>query len=445
VSEAALVERVAAIPADDAAQGAVQGASRAGKRLLDGAGLLSAATALSGVLAYVFQVIAARALGPTSYGLVAVLWAGMFLLVVLLFRPLEQMTARAIADRLARGVEVRSVIRAAGALYVATSLVVGLVAVAVWEPVTSRLFLGDDVFMIALVAGVIWYGVEYLVRGICGGTRWFEGYGWALIGDGAARVLVILPVIVGASQGFAAAAVAAAAVGGVLVPVFLGKARLGPLLVQGDDAPFRLRSALAFAGPAGVIAGADQVIVNGGPLLVMIDGAGGSTRVAGVVFAATMLVRIPVYLFQGLAASLLPNLTTLHVEKERTLFRRAIHRMAFALGAGSAAMAAGAWLVGPQAMRMVFGPGFDAGRTELALLGVGVGLYLTTATVSQGMLALDAVRVAAVSWFVAAAVFVGGYVVAPGDELMRISIAFCASSGVGAVLLSLSLARRLRH
>jgi O-antigen/teichoic acid export membrane protein len=108
-------------------------------------------------------------------------------------------------------------------------------------------------------------------------------------------------------------------------------------------------------------------------------------------------------------------------------------------------MAAAAWLIGPQAMRIVYGPGFDAGRTELALLGVGVGLYLATATVSQGMLALDAVSVAAISWAIAAAVFVAGYIVVPGDELMRISIAFCAASGVGAALLSLSLVRRLKH
>ncbi len=407
--------------------------------------MLSAATALSGVLAYVFQVIAARALGPTAYGLVAVLWAAMFLLVVLLFRPLEQTTARAIADRLARRIEVRSVVKAAIALYVVISLAVGLVAVAVWNPVADRLFLGNDVFMAALVVGVIWYGVEYLVRGLCGGSRWFEGYGLALLADGAVRVLVILPVVVGAAAGFAAAACAAAAVGGALVPLALGKAHLAPLLDRGPGPAFHLRSAAAFAVPAGVIAGADQVIVNGGPLLVMIDGSVGSTKVAGVVFAATMLVRVPVYLFQGIAASLLPNLTTMHAAEERTLFRQTIRRPALALAGGSAAMALGAGLVGPQAMRIVYGPGFDAGRTELALLGVGVGLYLATATVSQGMLALDAVRVAAASWFVAAAVFVGGYLVLPGGELMRIAIAFCASSGVGLVLLVAALMRRLRH
>ena len=71
-------------------------------RSFDGAVLLSGATVASGILAYAYHVLAARVLGPEAYGLVAVLWAALFLLVVVLFRPLEQTTSRALADRLAR-------------------------------------------------------------------------------------------------------------------------------------------------------------------------------------------------------------------------------------------------------------------------------------------------------------------------------------------------------
>ena len=65
------------------------------------------------------------------------------------------------------------------------------------------------------------------------------------------------------------------------------------------------------------MAGADQLFVNGGPLLVVVAGGPGATRAAGIVFAATMLVRAPVYVFQGLAAALLPNLT--HLQATPTL------------------------------------------------------------------------------------------------------------------------------
>ena len=55
----------------------------------DGTVLLSSATLVSGVLTYAFHVIAARSLDGSTYGLVAVLWAAMFIAVVVLFRPLE--------------------------------------------------------------------------------------------------------------------------------------------------------------------------------------------------------------------------------------------------------------------------------------------------------------------------------------------------------------------
>ena len=86
-------------------------------RSFDGAVLLSGATVASGIFAYAYHVLAARVLGPEAYGLVAVLWAALFLLVVVLFRPLEQTTSRALADRLARGHEVRSVLRAMLRIY----------------------------------------------------------------------------------------------------------------------------------------------------------------------------------------------------------------------------------------------------------------------------------------------------------------------------------------
>src|SRR5712691_5468517 len=86
-------------------------AARAERRLLAGAWLLSAGMLASGVLTYVFHVLAARSLGPAAYGQIAVLWAAMFIAAIMIFRPLEQTTSRALADRRVRGEEVGTVLR----------------------------------------------------------------------------------------------------------------------------------------------------------------------------------------------------------------------------------------------------------------------------------------------------------------------------------------------
>jgi O-antigen/teichoic acid export membrane protein len=409
-----------------------------------GTGLLSGAMLASGALAYAFHVLAARSLGTEAYGKVAVLWAALFLVVVVAYRPLEQTTSRAVAARVAQGDEVRTVIRSVAFIYAAT-VVAGLLVVGlVWEPLADRLFLGDDVFLLALVAGVYGYGLQYVIRGICSGARWFEGYGVALMADAIARLLVALPLLVVASSSVAAVAVAVAGVAGALAPAVLDRRRLLGIARMGSGGgPFDYRSAVAFAGPAAVIAAADQILVNGGPLLVILGGGSAASETAAVVFAATMLVRIPVYLFQGPAASLLPNLTRMHAREDRDLFRRTVWRAALMLSGAALVIVVFAASIGPAAMQFLFGSDFQATRTELTLLGLGVGCYLAAATMSQGLLALDRVKRAAAAWAVSATAFVVLYAVLAGSQLLRIAEAFALSAAFCALTIGAALVHRL--
>jgi O-antigen/teichoic acid export membrane protein len=240
----------------------------------------------SGVLTYAFHILAARTLGPTAYGQIAVLWGAMFLAAIVLFRPVEQTTSRALADRLARGEEGRSVIRAAAVMAVVLILVAAVVMAAAWTTLTSRLFLGDNVMTVALCAGIGAYGLSYLVRGVLGGTRWFGGYSLGLMADAVVRLAVAIPLVLVASKLTAAAAVVAAGLAGALVPLFVGRRRLTPIVAPGPGEPFRIRHGVAFAGPATAIAAADQLFVNGGPLLIILAGGIGASRSAGIVFVA---------------------------------------------------------------------------------------------------------------------------------------------------------------
>ena len=408
-----------------------------------GAGLLSIAMVGSGGLAYAFHVLAARTLGPEAYGQIAVLWGALFLVTVVLFRPLEQTVARSLAARLALNEEGSPVVRAALGLFGAMIVACSVAAAIAWQPITDRLFLGNEVMTAMLVFGVVVYGVSYLVRGAAAGTCWFHGYALALLGDGVMRILIAVPLIVLASQNLAAAAVGIAAIAAVVVPVAAGRRRIAPLLRKQERGDFRLTAALAFAAPASVIAIADQLLVNGAPVLVMLEGGPDANRAAGVVFAATMLVRVPVYVFQGISASLLPNLTRMHTE-EHDGFNHAVARTAASLlGVGALIVAATA-AVGPEAMRLLFGDGFEASRGELTLLGAGVGCYLAAATFSQALLALHNGVRAACAWSAAAAVFVASYLVLPGEPLARVSGSFALATLLSLVLLAGALFQRLR-
>jgi O-antigen/teichoic acid export membrane protein len=410
-----------------------------------GAGQLSAAMVASGVLAYAFHVVAARSLGVEAYGKVGVLWAALFLVVVLLFRPLEQTAARGIADRLARKLEVRTVMQSVGFIYLGIVAAIALLSLLSWGTLGERLFLGDDAFVAALVVAICGYGIAYIVRGICTGARWFTGAALGIMADAVVRLAVVLPIVVVTSSVWVAIAVAVAAFAGAVVPLWLGRRRMRALSASGAGKRFQVGTAVLFAAPATVVAGADQLLVNGGPLLVMVSGGPEATKAAGVVFAATMLVRIPVYVFQGTASSLLPNLTTLNVTDDPRLLHRTVWRGAWLLGSAAALIVAFAASIGPPAMSILFGSEFQAGRTELTLLGLGVGCYLVGATITQALLALDLGGRAAIAWGSSAIVFVVLYSQLNGTELARVAQAFCFAAGCCAVLVGVGLAlRRVR-
>jgi O-antigen/teichoic acid export membrane protein len=409
---------------------------------LAGAWLVSAAMLASGLLIYVFHAGAARALGGAVYGRIAVLWAAMFLVVIVVFRPLEQATARAIADRHARGEDARQVVRSVLLLGLCAFAALVPVALLTWGPVTDGLFAGDERMTAWLLVGIVSYGIAYISRGLITGARWFAGYGIGLMADAVSRLVIAAPLLFVASLPVAAAAVTVAGLIGAVAPLLVGRKRIAPVFEGTPGAEFKLGRTLRFAAPASTIAAADQLLVNCSPLLVMLEG--GTAAAAGLVFAATMLVRVPTYVFQGLASSILPNLTRLNAGEHSHRFRRAtLETAGFLLGAGVVIVAFAA-VAGPEALRMIYGPGFDAGRGELILLGAGVAFYLSATTFSQALLALEASGRASVAWITTAVLFVGLYFALPGSELERVSGAFAVATLVDLLILAGLLHRRTR-
>jgi O-antigen/teichoic acid export membrane protein len=403
---------------------------------LSGAWLLSAGMLVSGALTYAFHLLVARSLGPDDFGRIAVLWAAVFLVATAVFRPLEQTTARAVAYRLARGDDARAVLRSVATVCVAAMAVAGTVMAAAWGPITRRLFQGDDFLSAMLVMGVLLFSLVYVGRGLLGGVRWFRGYAASLCIDGVVRMLIAAPLVVFASERLAGVAVVGAGVVGIGVPLAARAADLRRRLGGRAAAPFPIRAAVAFAAPASIISTVDQMLVNGGPLLVAAGGGRHASTAAGLVFAATMIVRAPVYVFQGLGASLLANLAHLNAIAGHDRMRAAVIRIAGIMLAAGVATVVMAAAVGPWALQELFGPAYVADRAQLAALGAGVGLYLAASTLSQALLAADRGGRASLAWTTSLGTFLAVYALTPGAALSRIGAAFLAAAIVNLLLLA---------
>ena len=419
-----------------------------------GAALLSALIGVTGLLTYAFHSIAAHTLGRDDYGLIGVLWAAVFLVASVIYRPVEQLLSRTLAERRARGRPVADALRVAATIQLALAAAFVAVALLLREPIEDDLFSGDATLYWSMIAAVTFYAASYFARGFLAGEQRFALYGGLVLMEAASRVVLVLLLALGIveSENVAAIAIAAAPLLSLfVVPWALGRhvrrmeefrnAGGGGVAAEGGEAPreFTLSHGLGFAGAVLVIMCSEQAILNSGVLIVKAET--GDDALAALIFAVLMIARAPLQLFQAVSTTLLPHLTRLLVHEEEAPsddFRRSVRLTVTACLAFGAATVAGVLLVGPAAMRLLFGSEFDYDRIGLAMVAAGMGLYLAATTVNQAVLAQGRARFAAVAWAVSAAFFVTFLLVASMEEVREVEVAFLATAGVLASLLFLA-------
>ena len=183
----------------------------------------------------------------------------------------------------------------------------------------------------------------------------------------------------------------------------------------------------------------EQAFLNAGPLLVR---AFEDAAAAGFIFNVLMVVRAPVLIFQGVAATLLPHLTRMRARGGEEAFHSSIRATLVAVAAFAAVALAVMVTVGPELMQIAFGDRFEYDRPALAIMAVGMGFYLAATTLSQAALARGAAATAARSWALASGAFlVWCLLPLVEDEARRIEVGFT----VGALFLALLLARAYRQ
>jgi O-antigen/teichoic acid export membrane protein len=411
-----------------------------------GAALLSALIGVTGLLTYAFHSLAAHALGRDAYGTVAVLWAAVFLVASVIYRPVEQLLSRTIAERRALGLPEQSALRVAATIQLALAALFIALALALREPIEDELFSGNATLYWCLLAAVTFYAASYFARGYLAGTQRFGLYGALVLLESASRAVLAVLLVVGVINGQSAAGVAIAVaplVSLFVVPWALGRhVRRTAAAQDVPETEITLAHGLGFAGAVLVVMASEQAILNSGVLIVKAET--GDDALAALIFAVLMIARAPLQLFQAVSTTLLPHLTRLLVregEGHGGEFGRSVRVTVMACLAFGGATLIGVLAVGPAVMRLLFGPEFDYDRLGLALVAAGMGLYLSATTVNQAVLAQGRARLAAASWAISAAFFVAFLLVADMEEVREVEVAFLATAGLLSALLYLAYRR----
>jgi O-antigen/teichoic acid export membrane protein len=453
-----------------ASKPAAEGASRS---YGSGARILSIGIASTGLLTFAYFSIASHVLGAASAKRIDLLWSVMFVIISVIYRPIEQLLSRTIAGRRARG-QTASSLRTPILIQASFAFVFLAVALALHDELVNHVFEHHSALYYVLVVGTLAYAASYFARGWLAGHERFALFGALVLMESVSRILFAVAVAVGLAGGQTAVALGIAAapfVSLVVVPAAFARAKeerrgsdgasshheheiAGPITVDEADAALAgpgtegvqetaaheelsLRRGGGFAVWVSAIMLSEQTLLNAGVLTV--DATSRHRALAGIVFNVLLIARAPLQLFQAIQTSLLPHLTGLEATAGHAAFARAIRVTILAILVFAVAVALGLLLVGPFALRHVFfGQAYSYGRFGLALIGVGMGLHLASGALNQAALARDRARAAACCWLLAALVFLG-WMLSPvvGDQLLRAEIGYAGATGLLALALAL--------
>lgn len=425
------------------------------------ASLLSIGVGITGLITYLYFAIASHELSKEAYGQVAVLWSAVFIVVSVLQRPVEQLLSRTVSQNLAHDVPIGHTVRVAATIQLGVAVGFDIVALALRTPIQDHLLDGNSTLYWIGVAAITAYGASYFARGFLAGSHRLTIYALQIISESVARTAFPFAVALGIASGQTAVAlgiVAAPTLSLIVVPFaflrrFGSASAAGPAPGDaGEGTPGgvgRPEPASPGDGPTGaaelsfgrggrfaagvfLIMLSEQTFLNAG---VLTTKAAAGAAAAGYVFNILMIARAPLQLFQAVQTSLLPHLTTLGSRGEEKDFRASI-RVTLVAIAGFAALVALALLIaGPHLMQIAFGKKHDYNRGDLVVVAIGMGLYLSAATLNQAALARGQVRRASFCWIGCAVAFLV-WIVVPivSSEVTRVVIGYL---GAAALLCSL--------
>jgi O-antigen/teichoic acid export membrane protein len=417
-----------------------------------GAAILSLGIGATGLITFAYFSLASHSLTDDEYGRISLLWSAIFITVSVLYRPVEQLLSRTIADHDARGVGGSEHLRVAATIQLALGLLFVVAALALRGPLKDGLFGGSASLYWILIVAVLAYAASYFARGFLAGHRHFGLYGGLVLMESASRCLFALAVAVGIAEGQTAVALGMAAapiVSLAVVPPALAR-RIAPAAAAGGegggpdaaqldaaarDEPaarepqFTLAHGTGFAASVLLVMLSEQTFLNAGPLLIEATEGARGAALAGFTFNVLLIARAPLTLFQAVQTSILPHLTRLRAGGETDPFRRSVNLTLVAIAGFAACVALVMLAAGPFVMDVLFGGDFDYERGGLVLVSIGVGLYLAAATLNQALLAHRRAPLAASCWVTAAAGFVLFLLLVDfSDPVLQVEVAFAGAA-----------------
>jgi O-antigen/teichoic acid export membrane protein len=388
--------------------------------------------AVLGLASYVHLAIAGHTLSRSGMSSVSVLWSLVFALGPGLFFPIEQEMTRIIAARRQSGGGAAPVLRRSTILAAALVVALFVVLIAARSWLADKLFDGDAAMVWVLAGGLAALAMSSTTRGVLAGAGAFGWYGTQLGVDGALRI--VMAVALGVAGVHSAVWFGLALVFAPIASVLLTLPAVLRLADPGSAIGWReLMRGLGLLTVSALLA---QLLVN----IAVVDVrllAPDDVAVTGAVLAALVLVRVPLFLFASIQASLLSGLSAAVALGQRAAYRLLLVRaLAVVTALGVIGTLVG-MAFGPRLIQALFGAADVLHGGDFAWLAVGTMAYLWAVVLGQGVLSRNRHRDQALAWVVGIAVLIAA-TLAPGGVLAKVERGYALGAlTVAAAMLSI--------
>jgi O-antigen/teichoic acid export membrane protein len=347
---------------------------------------------------YITLILVGRLVGAAQFSGVSALYVLVSSVATGLFLPVEQEIARRRGQERATGRTDRSLVRRALRLAVGWALFVDIIALAAY-PVMLRLF-GDHVTLLAaLCIALPGYACCFVSRGSFAGSSDLGRYGLQLGVEGVFRLAGVVALVVADVASVAWVGWFFAAAPWVAVAVSVVRYS-PPRPARALTEPVPLVPALGLLLVSSL---ASQLLINAGPVVVLLLAQAHERASAGAFLAALVVVRVPVFLFTAVQPSFLPAMSAHAAADRRVDFLRLTRRVLMWCALLTAASTLVLALAGPWLLRLLFDFPESVGPWTFLAMGLAVGLFLAAAILSQALLGRGRHAAMTIGWLLGVA------------------------------------------
>lgn len=379
-------------------------------------------------LGTLLQIVCARLLTPAEFTVFSGFWGVVFgfgAAVAPIEQEISRLSAHAALDGKPTGGQAVRTAAVGGAAVLAASLVTLVPAVG------DRLFSGDRWLGVVALAGGLGFVVQVALRGLLIGHDRIRPYGAIVVAEALARVLVGAALVVAGLTGVVPFAVAVACGSFVWLLFAAPAGRLVDRRADGEPWPVVVRRVLVLMLGAALTAS----VLTGYPAMVNLLVGQGDDPALGALFATVVVARFPLLLLSPVQTMAVPVVVRLSCDEEgrRRLRALLLKGSAVALAVAVAGAVVG-WLVGPWAVRLVYGPDYvvePAAVAGLAWSSVLLGATLLLAAVLVARAQADRVLLV---WTVVAGTSAFVLLLWPGAAVDRAVLGLVLAPTVGAAV-----------